>query len=92
MKEIELDEFLKSTISQIEASVDSTKRWIKNGIDIEVSISKVDKIDGGLKIYIFNSGVSREVQEVSKIKFTVMPFLTEEQIEEMATWTSIDKN
>jgi len=89
MKEVELENFIKNTLKQIENSINPNKRWLKEGVEIEISISKIKEVKGGLKIYVLTGEGQTGTQEVAKIKFEVKPFLTQKQVSEINRWHNI---
>jgi len=70
---IELSEFVKSTIEQIENGADFSKRDFKGPIEFEVSINKTKKIGGGIKVYVATGEGISENEQVAKIKFKIYP-------------------
>jgi len=70
---IELEEFIKSTIEQIEKGVDLEKRWLKDAIEFDVSVSKTKKLGGGIKVYVASGEGTSEKEQIAKIKFSVRP-------------------
>jgi len=73
IKPIELNEFVKSTIEQIENGADFSKRDFKGPIEFEVSISETKKNKGGIKVYVASGDGESENEQVAKIKFKIYP-------------------
>lgn len=71
--EIELEDFLKEAMDQIEKGVDVEQRNIDGPISFEVSIAKTIKTEGGIKFYVFKGEHDREKEHVAKISLKVYP-------------------
>lgn len=70
---IELREFVKSTIEQIESGADFSKRDFKGPIEFEVSINETKKMGGGIKVYVVSGNKISENEQIAKIKFKIYP-------------------
>lgn len=70
---IELAEFIKSTIEQIESGADFSKRDFKGPVEFDITINKTKKIEGGIKVYVASGEGISENEQVAKIKFKIYP-------------------
>lgn len=70
---IELQEFIKTTLEQIEDGTEIGKRGLKDSIDFEVSVNKTQKIGGGVKIYVASGEGELNKEHIAKVKFSVFP-------------------
>jgi len=70
---IELQEFIKTTLEQIESGAEIGKRSFRDTVDFEVSVNKTQKIGGGVKIYVASGEGELNKEHVAKIKFSVFP-------------------
>lgn len=70
---IELQEFVKTTLEQIEGGAEIGKRYFKDTVDFEVSVNKTQKIGGDVKIYVASGEGALNQEHVAKIKFSVWP-------------------
>ncbi len=73
MESIELFEFVEKTLKDLEKAADT--RVFNGGIEFEVAVSKAEKIDGKLNVYVAGAKGSSENQSVGKIRFTIHPHL-----------------
>lgn len=73
MEQIELQEFVKSVLLQIENGAEVGKRSFKDAIEFEVSVSKTEKLEGNVKIYVAQGGGEISRESIAKIKFQVFP-------------------
>lgn len=73
MEQIELEEFIKNVLLQIERGAEAGKRSFKDAIEFEVSVSKTEKLGGNVKIYVAQGGGEISRESVAKIKFQVFP-------------------
>lgn len=73
MEQIELEEFIKNVLLQIEKGAEVGKRSFKGAIEFEVSVSKTEKLGGNVKIYVAQGGGEISRESVAKIKFQVFP-------------------
>lgn len=78
---IELNEFVKSAIEQIENGADISKRNFEGAIEFEVSINKTKKFGGGIKVYVASGEGMSEKEQIAKIKFSIYPNYPERDIE-----------
>lgn len=76
---IELEEFIKNALNQIETGVNVMERHFKGTIEFEISISKTEKTGGNVKIYVASGGKEINKESVAKIKFSVYPKIPEEK-------------
>lgn len=56
---IELQEFINSTLDAIERGTDLKNRSIQGSVEFEVSVKKISKKDGGVKLYIFTGAAKK---------------------------------
>lgn len=73
MEQIELEEFIRNVLLQIENGADVGKRSFKDAIEFEVSVSKTEKLEGNVKIYVAQGGGEISKESIAKIKFQVFP-------------------
>lgn len=73
LEQIELQEFIKTTIAEIEAGIEIGKRFLKDYIEFEISISKTEKLGGNVKVYVASGGKEINKESIAKIKFQVYP-------------------
>ncbi|MBU4339180.1 hypothetical protein KKB43_00990 [Patescibacteria group bacterium] len=73
LEQIELKEFIRNTIEEIEGGIEIGKRHLNGTMDFEVSISKTQKIEGGIKIYVASGEKEISKEQIAKIKFSVYP-------------------
>ncbi|MDO8136217.1 MAG: hypothetical protein Q6354_01145 [Candidatus Brocadiales bacterium] len=74
MEQIELKEFVQKVIADIEAGIEIEKRDLNGPIKFEISVSRTEKMDGNLKIFVASGGSSVEKGSVAKISFEVYPY------------------
>jgi len=48
---------------------------LDGGIDLEVSVARATKIDGGVKLFVFNAGGEHDKESIAKVKFKLRPKL-----------------
>jgi len=70
---IELKEFIRKTLLEIEQGAEIDKRMFKDAIEFEISVSRTEKIDGELKIYVAKGDKQTAEEKVAKIKFQIYP-------------------
>jgi len=80
MEQIELEEFIKNVLLQIERGSNIGKRSFKDAIEFEVSVSKTEKLGGNVKIYVAQGGGEISRESVAKIKFQIYPQYPENQL------------
>lgn len=73
MEQIELEEFIKNVLLQIERGAEVGKRSFKDAIEFEVSVSKTEKLEGNVKIYVAQGGGEISRESIAKIKFQIFP-------------------
>lgn len=73
MEQIELEEFIRNVLLQIENGTEVGKRSFKDAIEFEVSVSKTEKLEGNVKIYVAQGGGEISRESIAKIKFQVFP-------------------
>lgn len=73
LENIELQDFIKSALQQIEIGADVRKRSFKDAIEFEASVSKTEKLQGNVKIYVAQGGGEISKESIAKIKFQVYP-------------------
>jgi hypothetical protein len=88
MEEIELEEFVRETISQIESGAGG--RGIKGTIDFKLLVAKTKKVGGGLKTYVVSGDGSISSEKTHEIKFSVYPQAKNESGELRMTWPDRD--
>lgn len=80
IEDIELEEFVRSVLTQIESGAGVGERGFKGAIEFEVTVSKTQKLEGSVKIYIASGGGEVNKESVAKIKFQVYPKFPEEKL------------
>ena len=85
MELIELEEFIKNALLQIERGADIGKRSFKDAIEFEVSISKIEKIGGNVKIYVAQGEKEISKESLAKIKFQIISKYPEETFNDFNT-------
>ncbi len=78
MEKIELEEFIRNVLLQIERGAEVGKRGFKDAIEFEVSVSKTEKLGGNVKIYVAQGGGEISRESIAKIKFQIFPQYPEE--------------
>lgn len=73
LEDIELQEFVKNVLNQIESGADIGNRGFDGAIEFEISIAKTQKLDGNIKIYVAQGGGEISKESVAKIKFQIYP-------------------
>lgn len=73
MEQIELEEFIRNVLLQIENGAEVGKRSFKDAVEFEVSVSKTEKLEGNVKIYVAQGGGEISRESIAKIKFQVFP-------------------
>lgn len=73
MEQIELEEFIRNVLLQIERGAEVGKRSFKDAIEFEVSVSKTEKLEGNVKIYVAQGGGEISRESIAKIKFQIFP-------------------
>ena len=68
---IELEEFVKSTLHQIESAADT--RYVDGGIQFEVQVTASKVAGGGIKAHVISAGGEVSNQQVQKIQFKILP-------------------
>ncbi|MFH2061451.1 MAG: hypothetical protein ABIJ43_00540 [Candidatus Beckwithbacteria bacterium] len=89
LEQIQLEEFIKNVLTQIEKGAEIGKRSFKDAIEFEVSVSKTEKLEGNVKIYIAQGGGEINKESVAKIKFKIFPNYPDtdsSQIEQSKNW------
>ena len=79
MEQIELEEFIRNVLLQIEKGSDIGKRSFKDAIEFEVSVSKTEKLGGNVKIYVAQGGGEISRESIAKIRFQIFPQYPESQ-------------
>lgn len=74
MEKIELKEFVRKAIVDIEDGIEIGKRRLDGPIKFEVSVIKTEKLGGNLKIFVASGGRGIEKESVAKISFEVKPY------------------
>jgi hypothetical protein len=77
MEHIELKEFVRKTITDIEDGIDIDKRSVDGTIKFEICVSKTEKAGGNLKVFVASGGGAIEKGQVAKINFEVYPLYKE---------------
>lgn len=85
MEQIELEEFIKNVLLQIESGADIGKRSFKDAIEFEVSVSKTEKLGGNVKIYVAQGGGEISKESIAKIKFQIFPKYPEDGFKNQIT-------
>ena len=70
MEPIELQEFIESTLKQVEAAADV--RYIEGGIEFEVSVVATKKAGGQIKTYVVNGEGEIASERSQRIKFKIL--------------------
>ena len=73
LEQIQLEEFIKNVLTQIEKGAEIGKRSFKDAIEFEVSVSKTEKLEGNVKIYVAQGGGEISRESIAKIRFQVFP-------------------
>ena len=73
IEDIELEEFVRSVLIQIETGSEVGKRSFKDAIEFEVTVSKTQKLSGNVKVYVASGGGEINKENIAKIKFQVYP-------------------
>lgn len=73
MEQIQLEEFIKNVLLQIERGAEVGKRSFKDAIEFEVSVSKTEKLGGNVRIYVAQGGGEISRESIAKIKFQIFP-------------------
>lgn len=73
MERIQLEEFIKNVLLQIERGAEVGKRSFKDAIEFEVSVSKTEKLGGNVRIYVAQGGGEISRESIAKIKFQIFP-------------------
>ena len=68
---IDLEEFVKSTLLQIESAADT--RYVDGGIEFEVQVTASKTAEGGIKAHVISAGGEVSSQQVQKIHFKILP-------------------
>ncbi len=79
IEQIELEEFIRNVLLQIERGSEVGKRSFKDAIEFEVSVSKTEKLGGNVKIYVAQGGGEISRESIAKIKFQIFPQYPESQ-------------
>lgn len=80
IEEIELEEFVRSVLTQIESGAAVGEKGFKDAIEFEVTVSKTQKLGGNIKVYVASGGGEVNKENVAKIKFQVYPKMPREKI------------
>lgn len=83
IEQIELEEFIKKTLSEIEKGAEIGKRRFKDAIEFEISISKTQKIGGDVKIYVAKGSGEQSEEKIAKIKFQIYPDYPKDNLEDL---------
>ena len=70
LEPIELQEFVRATIKQIESGAE--QRWIEGSVKFEVLVTQTKRKDGGLKIYVASGQVGQTTELVQKVSFNIL--------------------
>lgn len=73
IEQIELEEFVRNVLTQIESGAQVGERGFKDAIEFEVTVSKTQKLGGNVKIYVASGGGEVNRESVAKIKFQIFP-------------------
>jgi len=74
MEKIELKEFVRKVIADIEEGLRYEKVRLSSSIKFEVSVSETKKSDGELKISVAPGEAGIEKESITKISFEVYPY------------------
>jgi len=83
IEQIELEEFIKKTLSEIEKGAEIGKRSFKDAVEFEISISKTQKIGGDIKIYVAKGEAELSQEKIAKIRFQIYPDYPKENLENL---------
>jgi len=72
-EQIELEEFIKKALQDIEAGAEIGNRSFKDAIEFEISVSKTEKLSGNVKIYVASGEGETNKESIAKIKFQIYP-------------------
>lgn len=72
-EDIELQEFVKKSLQEIESGAEVGQRTFKDAIEFEVSVSRTQKLNGDVKIYVASGSGELSKENVAKIKFQIYP-------------------
>lgn len=81
IEEIELEEFVRSVLTQVESGAQVGERGFKDAIEFEVTVSKTQKLGGSVKIYVASGGGEVNKESVAKIKFQIYPKYPDEKLD-----------
>jgi hypothetical protein len=70
---IELKDFIKQTIAEIEEGVDLNKRSLGSPIDFDISITRSRKVGGSIKVYVVGGEGETSRENIARVQFKVNP-------------------
>lgn len=70
---IELQEFVRQAIREIEAGIEIGKRSLDGTINFDVSVTRTQKIAGNVKVYVLGSEGENQKENLARISFKVRP-------------------
>jgi len=69
----ELKEFLAKIASSIKETIENNPVFIREPVEVEVSVAKVKNAKGGIAIKVVEAGGKYQAHETSKIKIKMEP-------------------
>jgi L-fucose isomerase-like protein len=68
---VELREFINSTLDAIERGADLKHRSVDGSVEFEVTVKRVSREKGGVKLYVFSGGAEKGKERVATVNFSV---------------------
>lgn len=80
---IELKDFIKQTIAEIEDGVDVNKRTFCSSIDFDISITRSQRVGGSIKVYVVDGGGETSRENIARVQFKVNPYCPPSTFEDL---------
>ncbi len=81
---IELQEFIATIMQHVENGIDIETRHIKDVVEFEISVERVSKKEGDIKVYVANGKAESSNSHIAKVKFSAYPRQSEREKAEIA--------
>jgi len=73
IEQIELKDFIRKALEDIESGADTKSRGFKGAVEFEISVTKSQKLEGDVKIYVASGAGEINKESIAKIKFEIWP-------------------